>query len=157
MNDSHLFKTAKECSFNSNYTVGGRARIGCVIVYKGAILAKGWNSDKTHTAQAQFNVWRYKDSGNNYLPPKCHAECMALQKIKYLDIDFSRVHIYIYRELRDGKLAMARPCSACFAAIKSYGIKHIHYTTNEGFAYEKIIQSLTALFFCIKCYLFNVV
>ena len=61
----------------------------------------------------------------------------SLVKIKYLDIDFSRVHIYIYRELRDGTLAMARPCQACLAAIKQMGIKHIHYTTDgEGYAHE---------------------
>lgn len=137
MNDSHLFRLARECSFKSDYTGGGRARIGCVVTYRGTVLAKGWNTDKTHTEQKKFNVWRYKDCGNKYLPEKCHSEVASLVKIKYLDIDFSRVHIYIYRELRDGTLAMARPCSACMAAIKQMGIKHIHYTTDgEGYAHE---------------------
>lgn len=138
MNDSHLFQLARECSFKSDYSGCGRARIGCVISYKGTLLAKGFNTDRTHTTQAKYNKWRYKDCGNKYLPCKTHAEIMALSKIQYLDIDFSKVHIYIYRELRDGALAMARPCPACFAAIRAMGIKHVHYTTNQGTAYEKL-------------------
>lgn len=138
--DSHLFKLARECSFKSDYSGGGRARIGAVISYKGTVLAKGFNTDRTHTDQAKYNKWRYKECGNNYLPSKNHAEMMALSKIKYLDIDFSKVHIYVYRELRDGKLGMARPCPACMAAIKRLGIKHIHYTTDSGYAAERITE-----------------
>lgn len=136
-NDLHLFKVARECSLQSDYC--GSARIGCVVVYKGSVLAKGFNSDKTHTIQNKYNVLRYKDSGNRYLPSKIHGELSVLSKIKYLDIDFSRVHLYVYRELKDGTLAMARPCKACMAAIKQMGIKRIYYTTECGFAAERII------------------
>ena len=140
--DSHLFKLARECSFKSDYSGCGRARIGCVISYKGTVLAKGYNTDRTHTAQAKYNKWRYKDKGNTYLPAKCHAEVATLNKIQYLDIDFSKAHIYVYRELRDGTLAMARPCPACFAAIKAMGIKYVHYTTNNGTAMEVMKEEL---------------
>lgn len=141
--DYHLFQLARECSFKSDYNGAGRAKIGCVIVYKGTVLAKGWNSDKTHTQQKQFNIWRYKDCGNRYLPEKTHSEIMALTKIKYLDIDFSKVHIYIYREYKNGKLAMCRPCPSCMAAIRSMNIKHLHYTTEEGYASEELIYQDT--------------
>lgn len=137
MNDDHLFRAARECSLKSDYTGGNQAHIGCVVVYKNAILAKGWNSDKTHTDQARFNVRRYKNNGNRYLPNKIHSEIAALSKIKYLDIDFSKVHIYIYRELRNGQIALAKPCQACQAAIKELGIKNVHYTTNDGYCYER--------------------
>lgn len=136
MNDSHLFRIAREVSLEASYC--GSARIGCIVVYRGTILAKGCNSDKTHTIQAKFNVYRFKNSGNRYLPEKLHAETKVLQAIKYLDIDFSRVHLYIYREWKDGTIAMSRPCDACFAAIQELGIKHIHYTTDRGYAYEKL-------------------
>jgi len=142
MNDTHLFRAARECSLKSDYSGCGRARIGCVLVYKGSILAKGFNTDKTHTYQARYNKWRYKDSGNKYLPSKLHAEAMALNKVKYLDIDFSKVHLYVYRELRDGTLGMSRPCPACLAAIKQMGIKNIHYTTDCGFAAERINNAI---------------
>lgn len=139
MNDLHYFKVAREVSFESDYSGGGRPRIGCIVVYKGAILAKGYNTDKTHTAQAQYNKWRYKKTDGRYLPDKCHAEVACIFKIQYLDIDMSRVHVFIYRETRNGALAMARPCNACLHAIKDMGIKNIHYTTDSGYAYEKII------------------
>ena len=140
MNDDHLFRAARECSFKSDYTGGNKTQIGCVVVYKNTILAKGWNSDKTHTDQAKFNVVRFKDSGNRYLPNKIHAEIAALSKIKYLDIDFSKVHVYTYRELKDGSIALAKPCSACMQAIRSLGIRNIHYTTADGYAFEKLME-----------------
>ena len=84
MNDSHLFKIARECSLQSDYKSGcSSARVGCVVVYKGSILAKSYNSDKTHTSQAKFNKWRYnEDSSKKYLPSKVHAEINCLTRIK---------------------------------------------------------------------------
>lgn len=140
MNDSHLFKIARECSLNSDYTSGcSSARVGCVVVYKGAILAKSYNSNKTHTTQAKFNKWRYnEDVSKKYLPCKLHAEINCLVRIKYLDIDFSKVHIYTYRETKNGHLAISKPCPSCLAMIKSLGIKNLHYTTEDGECYEKL-------------------
>ena len=138
MNDAHLFKIARECSLKADYSGCGRARVGCVVAYNGCVLVKGYNSDKTHTEQAKYNRWRYKDVGNRYLPCKQHAEIAALAKIKYLDIDMSKIKVYVYRETRDGHVAIARPCNACIAAIRQMGIKHILYTTNDGFAHETL-------------------
>ena len=138
-NDSHLFKLARASSKLSDYKSGcSSARVGCVVAYKGTVLSKGFNSDKTHTTQARYNKWRYKDNGNNYLPQKLHSEIKALEAIKYLDINFSKVHIYIYRELKDGTMALSRPCPSCMARIKEMGIKNIHYTTADGFCHEKL-------------------
>ena len=135
--DAHLFKLARECSFKSDYKSGcSSARIGCVIVYKGAILTKTWNSDKTHTFQEKYNKWRYKADVKHYLPSKAHAEVAGLQKIKYLDIDFSKVHVYTYRELKNGHIAMSRPCPSCIAAMRALHIKHMHYTTDDGYCHE---------------------
>ena len=138
MNDAHYLKSAKECSLKSDYTGYNRASIGCVAVYKGSILAKGWNTDRTHTDQAKYNKWRFKASGNSYMPEKMHAEQMCISKIKYLEIDFSRVRLYIYREHKNGDLAMARCCPSCIAAAKDLGIETIVYTTPDGFAIEKL-------------------
>lgn len=139
MNDSHLFKIARECSFKSDYKGCASARIGTVVVYRHTVLAKGFNSDKTHTTQKIYNKWRYKNYGNNYLPEKIHSEIMALEKIKYLDIDFSKVQLYIYRETKTGHLAMAKPCPACMARIKALKIPVIKYTTDDGYCTEKIV------------------
>lgn len=142
--DVHLFKIARECSLQSDYTSNcSSARVGCVISYKGTILAKGYNTNKTHTTQAKYNKWRYNgDAEKKYLPCKQHAEVSALQKIKYLDIDFSKIHVYVYRETKNGQMAMARPCQSCLAMIKELHIKNIHYTTDCGFAREVITNVL---------------
>lgn len=138
MNDAHLFSLAREESLKSDYSGCGSARVGTVVVYKGTVLAKGYNSNVTHTYQDLWNVKRFKNTGNGYLPAKLHSEINCLRKIRYLDIDFSRVHVYNYRELRDGTIAMSRPCPSCMAALKSLGIKHIHYTTLDGYAHERL-------------------
>jgi len=138
MNHLHMFEAAKNASQEADYTGSNSVKLGCVIVYKGTILAKGCNSDKTHPMQEQYNKYRFKKEGKKYLPPKRHAELCALSKVKDLDIDFSSVHIFVYREFKDGRKAMARPCPACMRALAEKGIKKIHYTTTDGYAYEKL-------------------
>ena len=140
MNDSHLFHIARECSLRSDYESNcSSARVGCVVTYKGTILVKSYNSNKTHTEQARLNKWRYnEDAATKYLPSKVHAEVSCLSRIKYLDIDFSKVHVYIYRETKKGQLATSRPCPSCMAMIKELGIRYIHYTTNDGYCAEKL-------------------
>ena len=34
------------------------------------------------------------------------------------------------------ELRCARPCPVCSLALKEYGFKHIHYSTDHGFFYE---------------------
>lgn len=140
MNDAHLFKAAKEVSKKADYTGGNNiVQIGCVVAYKGTILAKGCNTDRTHTVQEIYNKYRYKDTGNKYLPAKCHSEVAALSKIKYLDIDFSKVHVYVYRAYRNGGLANCKPCKACENYARALGIKHFHYTDESGYCHLKLV------------------
>lgn len=137
MNDKHMFAAAREVSFESDYTGGSKVKMGCVVAYCGTILARGSNTNKTHPIQDKYNVYRFPKQSSRYLPPKAHAELAAISKLKYLDIDWSKVHVYVYREYADGSLAMARPCAACIAAIKNeFHIKHIHYTSPDGYCHE---------------------
>jgi tRNA(Arg) A34 adenosine deaminase TadA len=139
MNHEHYLKLARECSANASYQGGNKVKLGCVIVYKGAVLAKGWNMNRTHTDQAYYNTLRYR-TVNKYCPALVHAEMMALAKIKYLDIDFSKVTVYIWREYKDGSPAMSRPCPSCMGAIKERGVGQVVYSTPEGYAIEKIFN-----------------
>lgn len=138
MNNEHLFKAAREASFAADYSGANAVKIGCVVAYRGTILAKGCNADRTHPTQERFNRFRYKDVGARYLPAKVHSEVAAVTKIKYLDIDFSKVHVFVYRELKDGRLANSKPCAACLAYIRSLGIRHIHWTEESGYCHLKI-------------------
>jgi len=70
--------------------------------------------------------------------PKLHAEINCLNSIKHLDINFSKVKLYIYRIRKDQPYGLSRPCPSCVAAIKDLGIRDIYYTSNDGFVYEWI-------------------
>ena len=128
-----FFRMAKKAMQNSTFS--GRAKIGCAIIYRGNVLAFGSNTDKTTPTQRKYNDWRFVDCGT---PAKTHAEIGALKRIRWLDIDFSRVYLYIYREDKAGHMAMARPCASCMAYIKELDIHHVCYTTPNGYAEERL-------------------
>ena len=44
--------------------------------------------------------------------------------------------------INDTDFRISRPCPSCMAAIKDLGIKDIYYTTNDGFAHEKINKNI---------------
>lgn len=65
-----------------------------------------------------------------------HAEIELISKIRYLDINFSEVEIYVYRETKDGKKALAKPCLSCETALRELGIRRVHYTGNNSYISE---------------------
>ena len=65
-----------------------------------------------------------------------HAEIELISKIRYLDINFSEVEIYVYRETRDGRKALAKPCLACETALRELGIRRVYYTGNNSYISE---------------------
>ena len=134
---SCFFNEAKRCSFKSDYHGATAAKIGAVAVFKGTVIAKGYNQNKTHPLQYKYNCHRFNTNSNHYYPSKIHAEMEVVSKIRNLDIDFSKVTIYVYRETKEGILAMARPCKACTAALKDLGIKTVCYTTENGYCEER--------------------
>ena len=140
MNYNHYLKLAGDCAKNASYKGPSRVKLGCIAVYHGTILAKGWNSDKTHTDQHKYNYLRFNEK-QRYCPSKIHAEVEVLSRIKYLDIDFSKVTLFIYREFSDGTHALARPCISCENYIKQLQIGKIVYTTENGYAIEKFLYT----------------
>lgn len=131
----NYFDKAKKISCLSDFK---QTHIGCVAVYKKQIIGVGYNTNKTHPIQMKYNT--YRDLEWNGIQPKAklHAEMMCLLNIKDLDIDFSKVKLYIYREDKNGHIALSRPCKACMRAIKDLGIKEISYTINNRYVKEII-------------------
>lgn len=128
------FDKAKEISAWSTYN---KFRIGCVAVYQNRIIGIGYNCNKTHPIQKEFNRYR-KIRYNNAITPTIHAEMMCLLSIKNMDLKWNKVSLYVFRSCAKG-YGMARPCAACMEAIKEFGIKNIYYTTDDGFASEKLL------------------
>ena len=130
--DHRFFQKARQIADISDYN---RIHIGCVAVYQGQIIGLGCNTNKTHPTQKFYNKYR---TPSDYMLPKLHAEISCINQIKHLDINFSKVKLYIYRIRKDQPYGMARPCPSCMAAIKDLGIRNVYYTTDNGYAYEKL-------------------
>lgn len=134
--DYKYFYKARQTAFISDYR---KIHIGCIAVYQGQIIGLGCNCNKTHPTQKFYNKYR---NPSESLLPKLHAEINCINQIKNLDINFSRVKLYIYRIRHDQPFGLARPCPSCMAAIRDLGIRDIYYTTNDGYSYEKIEKNI---------------
>ena len=134
--DYKYFNKARQVASISDYP---KINIGCVAVYHGQIIGLGCNCNKTHPTQKFYN--RYREQCESMLP-KLHAEISCVNQIRHLNINFSKVKLYIYRIRKDQPYGMARPCPSCMAAIKDLGIRNIYYTTNDGYSYEYLKKNM---------------
>lgn len=127
------FQKAKAASMLSDFPTH---KLGAVMMLGNKVLAVGYNITKTHPIQKKYNIERGYDPDvkNN---GQIHAEMMCLINTKYLDVDWSRVSLYIYREHKDHTTAIAKPCPACEKAIRERGINQVYFTTEE-IPYKKI-------------------
>lgn len=125
------FRAAKAVSELSDYP---RHKLGCVIVSKHRIISSGCNSkSKCHPLQAKLDTEKYGVE----CAGKCHAEISALLPLIRDKVDLSNASLYVFRQHKDGTLAMARPCSSCQKMIKQLKIKKCFYTIENGYAVEK--------------------
>lgn len=132
---------------NSDYKYFAKARhvaeisdfpkihVGCIAVYQGQVVGIGCNCNKTHPRQKFYNRFRVD---SDEMLPKLHAEINCINQLTNLNINFSKVKLYIYRIGNDREFRIARPCPSCMAAIKDLGIRDIYYTTDDGYVYEKL-------------------
>lgn len=101
---------------------GGKTgyRLGAVIVNKKKIEAAKFNCLKSHPKLCKY-----------YPYPYLHAEAHAILSLG-LDNCCNKT-LYVVRVLRNGQLALAKPCNSCLTLIKDVGLKEIYYSTSEGF------------------------
>lgn len=131
--DKKFFEVARGVSQLSDFS---RTKVGCIVVDGKRILSSGYNSNKTNPTQQRYNHYRNIDVR---FPAKVHAEVSALNSlIGKKEIDFSRLKVFVYRELKDGTPACARPCVSCIRLIRDLGISKIFYTTRDGFVEEHL-------------------
>lgn len=134
--EMRMFNIAKEVSYLSDFK---GPHIGAVVVEGNRILSTGHNSTKTRPLQHRYNRYRkfheYEDS-----VPKQHAEVDAISPLIGKELDWNRISIFCYRELKDGERACSRPCEGCIKLIKDLGIKQIYYTDENGnYCKEKVL------------------
>lgn len=139
--DYRMFEIARKVADTSDFDT---FHIGCVITYKKHIVSSASNSYKTHPVQKKYNK-KYRHFNKSIKPvvDSGHAEILALTNIPYpieQNIDWRNVRVYVYRISKGKRLKMglARPCPACMAALRDKGVQHLYYSTDDGFAYEKL-------------------
>jgi deoxycytidylate deaminase len=114
-----FFDLAKKVSKLSNHK---HHKIGSVIVRGGKVISVGTNKIKTHprSPHPHFSL---------------HSEMAAILLAKQ---DLKDCDLYVFRELKDGTLAISRPCEYCWQLINASGIKEVHYTVDKGHETEYI-------------------
>ncbi len=96
-----------------------RHRHGCVIVYNGSIVSKGWN----HTGDSPKNNWSF------------HAEVDALRRLKKQNCKgfLSKCDLYVvrvrYKNCIAGGLMNSKPCQGCERILSSFGLRAVYYST----------------------------
>jgi len=89
----------------------------------GKIISKASNSyNKTHPLQAK-HACKTSKPDKIYL----HAEIAALVKCHKMPHT-----LYVFRFLRDGNMALAKPCPVCDLALREAGVKKVIYTSDSG-------------------------
>ena len=107
--DEYYFTKARNVSTCSDFH---KTHIGCIAVYQRHVIAVGYNTNKTHPIQQHYN--KYRENNNiGCFAAKLHAEINCLNSIRHLDINFSKVKLYMYRSRCDQEYGMSRPCPSC--------------------------------------------
>ena len=132
MTRERAYAYARRASYNSDC---GHL-LGAAAFYNGKLLALGWNSNKTHPMQAHYNSQERGFDGYHF-KSTIHAEMMVINKIKYLDIDFSKVKVFVWRGKHEPRLS--KPCAACEKALRDLGIRHVYYTGTNSYIEETYI------------------
>lgn len=101
-----------------------RHQLGAVLVKGNKIISLGFNKAKTSIRRSShpFN--------------SIHSEMDALASALPFEIVGST--IYIYRELRNGQLANAKPCCYCEKVLKLAGVKKVCYTIDNSYKEENL-------------------
>lgn len=120
-----LYATACDLAPTSN------ARIAAAVVRRGEIISLGHNRLKSHPFQLRF--------GRNHESIYWHAETAAIHSAyKRTPELLDGASLYVLRVKRPSStvkhwiLGNAKPCPGCATAIQMFGIRHTHYTTDEG-------------------------
>lgn len=119
----NLVKKLREIKAKSDH---GSHKLSAVLLYKGRPLEFGYNSLKSDPKISKYSLVK-----------KMHAEMNVIFKVKNKELLKDCVMV-IYREDKQGNPANARSCEACVSLMKFHGMKHITYSTENGWVDEVI-------------------
>ena len=109
-------RMAKVASNKSTY----RKPVGAALLHKQRTVL-GWNAQKSSPYVSKF----YKERSRGR-----HAEAALFRNI--IPGTFRGAKVFVYRERKDGSLALSRPCEGCMNILRLHDVKQVTYSTNEG-------------------------
>lgn len=108
----NLIKLAK------NGTIRGSSH-SCAIIYGKKAVSYGVNTTRTYRRAVRYRIY-----------PSEHAEANALFKLRLKKR--TSLAVMVIRILKNGRLALSKPCAHCHILLLKYNIKHIMYSTDDG-------------------------
>jgi deoxycytidylate deaminase len=100
-----------------------RFRLGAVLAKKNRVLSTGYNDMRnSHPLQQKFNPDKSFVLG-------LHAEVHSCIGVPMADLDSA--DLYVVRILKDGHLAMAKPCKICQRFLLDVGIRRVYYSFDD--------------------------
>ena len=97
-------------------------QIGAVIVKKNRVISIGANKLKSHPK-------------SRHPFKSLHAEHSAILGIDKKHLEGAS--IYVFRQLKSGTNAMAKPCAYCEMALRDCGLKSAYWTKEGGYGYQR--------------------
>lgn len=133
---SNLKKRYLKQVFDVAYSSPSEFKVGAILITKKKVIASSCNYDrKTHPVQLKWAAKAERSYGDDlgkktYL----HAEIGALIKARQ---KADTIVICRVGGLSGTELLNARPCRICSGFLIASGVVNIHYSTREGFLYER--------------------
>lgn len=97
-------------------------KMSCLVIRKGRIIGRGWNSMATHPSSP--HPWSCK-----------HAEFNAFCDSQR---DIRGATVYVFRENKLGVPSNARPCPSCYKMLVEQGARIVIYTFENDYKEEKL-------------------
>lgn len=135
--DMRAFDEARKVAEMSDYP---GFKIGCVLYYKGHIIGRGCNTNKTNPTQKRYNRYRKFNKSPKPVRHSSHAEVQAVRSVQYTvaqEIDWKKVKCYTYR-ISPGRTSghgLSKPCESCEHLLKDLGVREFFYTLDDGYGY----------------------
>lgn len=114
------YNLLKKLSLRSNHH---SHQMSCIIIRGNKVIGRGFNMLKTHPHSPHKNF------------KQIHAEFAAVLNAGY---DVKGATVIIFREKKDGTLAVSKPCTSCHQFLIEQGVEEIVYTFENSFKMEKI-------------------
>lgn len=106
-----------------------RAKVTAAIVFKGKVVAYGYNQHRTSWLRRKFK----KNEHSNYMCAEVDAIKNALKSISADDLKKSTIFVARAKTV-NGKdvYGNAKPCKGCQMCIDWFELKNVYFTTDEG-------------------------